>query len=67
MWLEKIGLLANLLGTVSLAFAFGKQKNDIAMNTDESGKYLHFSYFKHPNLFWLGLGLLFIGFFLQLI
>lgn len=66
MFINDLGLILNVLGTLFIAFAFGSQKDDLIGNTDEKGKKLHFSYFKHPIIFIIGIILIILGFLIQL-
>lgn len=66
MTLSKIGLILNLIGTVMVAFSFGKNPEE-AHSEDEKGNKIYLASFLSPRLFKSGLALIFIGFLLQLI
>lgn len=64
--LEKIGLIFNLIGTLMIAFSFGKNLGD-AYQKNSKGQKIYLASFLSPNLFRAGLLLLSIGFLLQLL
>ena len=66
--ISNIGIIFNLLGTVLVAFSFGAypDKDGAPYTTDDKGKKRHIAYFNYPILFWIGMVLLCVGFFLQL-
>jgi hypothetical protein len=66
MTISKIGLILNLIGTIMLAFSFGKNLEE-AHQEDEKGKKIYIASFLYPKCFYAGLILLSIGFLLQLL
>ena len=65
--INEIGLIANVIGTILLAFSIGKIPNGFGgTTTDDDGKEFHFAYVVHPSLFKFGLSLIVLGFILQL-
>jgi len=67
-WLTqaKIGLFLNIVGTLIIAFSFGKNIED-ANQIDRKGRKVYLVSFLHPKLFYWGLILVIIGFILQFI
>ncbi len=66
MNIVEIGLVLNIVGTFIIAFSFGKNLGD-AYQLDKKGRKIFLASFLYPKLFKLGLALLTIGFFLQLL
>jgi len=62
----KTGLILNLVGTIMLALSFGKNLAD-AHQLDEKGRKIYLVSFRHPKLFYCGIGLIILGFLLQLV
>lgn len=62
----KIGLILNIIGTIMLAFSFGKSRAD-AHQLDDKGRKIYLASFRHPRLFYWGLVLIILGFILQLV
>ncbi len=60
------GLLFNLIGTICVAFSFGKNRGE-AHQFDEKGRKEYLASFLYPRLFTAGIVLIIAGFFLQLI
>ena len=63
--LERIGLVANLIGTMLVAFSFGANPGEAYQDVD--GRRIYLASFRRPNWFKCGLASLGIGFVLQLI
>jgi hypothetical protein len=61
--LTRVGLFMNMLGTLMIAFSFGKNPADA--NQVERGRKVYLASFLHPKLFYLGLGIFILGFFMQ--
>jgi uncharacterized membrane protein len=66
MTLSKVGLILNLIGTVMVAFSFGKNPEE-AHTEDEKGNKIYLASYLSPKLFKAGLALIFAGFLLQLL
>lgn len=65
--MNDIGLVLNIIGTLLIAFAFGKHPKGFGGTTSgEDGKEYHFSYLVHPLWFRIGVGILIFGFLIQL-
>ncbi len=64
--LARTGLILNFVGTVLLAFSFGKNLND-AHQTNRKGKPVYLASFLHPWFFYGGLAIIAVGFLLQLV
>ena len=60
-----IGLILNILETLLISFAFGKNSGE-AYQTDDKGRKIYLSSFLHPEWFKWGIYLLVVGFLLQL-
>jgi hypothetical protein len=65
-FINSLGLLLNIIGTLLIAFAFGKNLED-ANQTDKKGSKILLASFLHPCWFKWGIGILLNGFFLQLL
>jgi hypothetical protein len=66
-YLSDIGITLNIAGTLLIAFAFGKFPKEFGgSTTGTDGKEYNFSYLLHPLWFKFGVGILILGFFLQL-
>lgn len=63
--LAKIGIFLNLIGTILVAFSFGKNLEE-AHQINNNGKKVYLASFLYPKLFYIGLISLAIGFVLQL-
>lgn len=61
----KIGPVLNLVGTLMIAFSFGKNLAD-AYQMDRKGRKIFLASFLYPKLFKWGLVLIIFGFILQL-
>ena len=67
MTFSDAGLILNVIGTLLVAFAFGKLPRKQGGYTEiENGKGYEFSYLLSPRAFWTGVTLIIIGFVLQL-
>lgn len=64
MFLAKIGLVLNIVGTLIVALSFGKNLED-AHQFDNKGRKIYLASFLHPKLFYWGLAIIIIGFILQ--
>jgi len=64
--MNSLGLLFNILGTLLIAFSFGKNLAD-AYQKDKKGRKIFLASFLHPIWFKLGIWILLIGFLLQLL
>jgi hypothetical protein len=64
--LGKIGLVLNIVGTVMIAISFWKNLAN-AYQEDEKGRKIYLASLLHPKLFYWGLGIIMLGFVLQLI
>ena len=62
--LAKLGLLLNVVGTIMIAFSFGKNLGD-AHQTDEKGRKIYLASFLRPKLFYRGVWVIILGFVLQ--
>jgi hypothetical protein len=62
--LERVGLILNFVGTVMVAFAFGKTIEE-AYQVNGKGVKVSLAAFRHPALFRWGIVLLCLGFALQ--
>lgn len=56
----------NMLGTLMIAFSFGKNRAD-AHQIDEKGRKVYLASLLHPKLFKLGLAIIILGFFMQFV
>lgn len=65
--LTTIGLLCNLLGSLLVVFYISKDSDEWVESEDKPGQRWYAVYIKHPELLRLGVVLLFLGFFLQLV
>ncbi len=63
---SKVGLGLNIIGTLMVAFSFGKNLGE-AYQEDSKGRKIYLASFLSPRLFRSGLILIIIGFFLQFI
>lgn len=63
---DKLGLLLNLIGTILIAFSFGKNLGE-AYQEDNRGGRIYLASFISPMAFKCGIGLVIIGFLLQII
>jgi len=63
--LMKFGSFLNLLGSIFIAFSFGRNLGN-AYQEDKNGRKVYLASFLYPRLFRLGLALVIIGFFLTL-
>ena len=64
--LARFGLLLNAVGTVMIAFSFGRNLEE-AHQLDKRGQRVYLASFRHPKLFYWGLGFIFLGFVLQFV
>jgi len=64
--LTRAGLILNIAGTLMVAFSFGENLAE-AHQLDSKGREVYLASFLHPKLFWWGIGLLVLGFALQII
>ena len=64
MFLAKIGLVLNIIGTLIVALSFGKNLEE-ANQLDKKGRKIYLASFLHPKLFYWGLAIIIIGFILQ--
>lgn len=65
--INNIGLVLNIIGTLLVAFAFGKLPDgDGGETANDKGKDYHFVYLIHPVGFYIGVLSIIVGFFLQL-
>ncbi|MFH1825249.1 MAG: hypothetical protein ABH873_08535 [Candidatus Firestonebacteria bacterium] len=64
--LNKIGLVLNIIGSLLIAFSFGKHLGG-AYNLNRKGKKIYMVSFKYPKMFWVGVIILVIGFIIQII
>ncbi|MBI5185156.1 MAG: hypothetical protein HZA01_05455 [Nitrospinae bacterium] len=64
--LAHVGLIFNLVGTIFVAFSFGKNPGE-ANQEDETGRIIYLASFLYPGLFRCGLALMGVGFILQLL
>jgi hypothetical protein len=62
----KVGLILNIVGTVMIAFSFGKNLAD-AHQLDDRGRKVYLASFLHPRLFKWGLAIIVLGFILQFV
>lgn len=65
-WLTTIGLFMNFIGTLIVAFSFGRNLGD-AYQEDKKGRKIYLASFLRPKGFIWGLSLIIFGFFLQII
>ena len=64
--ISRIGLVLNIIGSLFIAFSFGKNLAD-AHQTDKNNKKIFLASFLHPSLFRNGIVLIILGFLLMLI
>jgi len=64
--LARLGLAFNIIGTIMIAFSFGKNLGE-AYQKDSKGQRIYLASFLYPKLFRFGLIFIIFGFFLQLI
>ena len=64
--LARLGLFLNVIGTVMIAFSFGRNLEE-AHQWDRKGRKVYLGSFLHPKLFTWGLVLIILGFVLQFI
>ena len=64
MYLAKIGLVLNVVGTIMVALSFGKNLAE-AHQMDEKGRRIYLAAFRYPKLFYWGLAILVIGLIFQ--
>lgn len=64
MFLAKIGLVLNIVGTLIVALSFGKNLEE-AHQLDNKGRKIYLASFLHPRFFYWGLAIIIIGFILQ--
>ena len=62
--LTKLGLLLNIVGTIMIAFSFGKNRED-AHQVDEKERKIYLASFLRPKLFRWGVVIIIFGFGLQ--
>ena len=65
--LDKVGLILNIIGTLSVLCAFGDLKDDPTRMSTGNGKSYKFSYLLNRDSFRLGIYFLIAGFILQFI
>ena len=63
---EKSGLILNLIGTLLIAFSLSKNLGG-AYQKDEKGRKIYLASFVSPTMFKIGIGLVMLGFLLQII
>jgi hypothetical protein len=61
---SKLGLFLNVVGTVMVAFSFGKNLEE-AHQLDKKGRKVYLASFLYPKLFKWGLFIIILGFVLQ--
>jgi len=61
----KIGLLFNLIGSIFIAISFGKNLGE-AYQEDRKGRKVYLASFIYPTMFKWGIGLLILGFLIQI-
>jgi hypothetical protein len=61
MSLTRLGLVFNLVGTIMVAFSFGKNLGE-GHQKDKKGRPVYLASFLHPCLFYLGMFFVFLGF-----
>jgi len=66
MFLNKVGLTLNIIGSLCIAFSFGKNLAG-ACQVDKNNKKIFLASFLHPCLFKSGIALMIFGFLLMLI
>jgi len=66
IFLNQLGLVLNIIGTLFVAFAFGNPLYT-AEQTDSKGRKFNLAMFRHPRLFKIGVSLLVLGFILMFI
>jgi hypothetical protein len=64
--LSKVGLILNIVGTLMIAFSFGKNLEE-AHQIDGRRRKVYLASFLHPKLFKLGLAIIVLGFILQFV
>lgn len=64
--LSRAGLILNLIGTIMVAWSFGKNPGEAHQN-DAKGRRIYLASFLYPSLFRWGLGVIGVGFFCQLL
>lgn len=64
--LTRLGLLLNVMGTIMIAFSFGRNPGE-AHQADDEGRRVYLASFLHPKLFAWGLVIIIIGFILQFV
>ena len=62
----RLGLVLNLIGTLLIAFSFGKNIEK-AHQVDDKGRKIYLASFLHPRMFKLGMFLLILGFLLNIL
>ncbi len=62
----KSGLLLNLVGSILIAFSFGKNLGE-AYQKDTKGRKIYLASFTSPLMFKWGIGLLILGFLVQIL
>ena len=66
-FIEKSGLILNLIGTVLIAFSFGKNLEDANQpDKNKKGRKIYLASFVSPLKFKIGMVLLFLGFLIQI-
>ena len=66
MTLSRLGLIFNIMGTLVVAISFGKNLEE-AHQVDAKNRKVYLASFLYPKLFKVGLILIVLGFFLQMI
>ena len=64
--LTRVGLILNIMGTIMIAFSFGKNFEE-AHQVDKKGRKVYLASFLYPKLFNWGLVIIIVGFVLQFI
>ena len=64
--MTKSGLILNIVGTLMVAFSFGENLEE-ANQLDSKGRKVYLASLLRPKLFWWGIGLLVLGFALQIV
>ncbi len=64
--MTRAGLILNIVGTLMVAFSFWRNPGE-AHQYDRTGRKIYLAAYRSPKLFWCGIGLLVLGFGLQII
>lgn len=63
--LGRLGLMLNIVGTLMIAFSFGRNLED-AHQIDNQGREIYLASFLYPGLFRIGIAMIVLGFLFQL-